>query len=53
MSNEYWRSVDELIRDKKALADDIPGGDGAAKVLTEMSDADLVNFVSLDLSMAE
>ena len=45
--------MDELIRDKKALANDILVGDGAAKVLTEMSDADLINFASLDLKAAE
>ncbi len=45
--------IDQLIRDKKAVAEDILGGDGAAKLLTEMSDAELMNFVSLDLSKAE
>ncbi len=43
--------IDELIRSKKALASDILGNDdGAARVLTEMTDADLLNFVRLDLS---
>jgi hypothetical protein len=45
--------IDQLIRDKKAVADDILGGDGSARVLTEMSDEDLVKFVSLDLKAAE
>jgi non-specific serine/threonine protein kinase len=46
--------IDELIRDKKALASDILGSaDGAAKVLTEMSDDDLLKFVSLDLKTVE
>ena len=42
--------IDQLIRDKKSLATDILGNDdGAARVLTEMTDADLLQFVSLDL----
>ena len=45
--------IDELIRDKKALAADILGtGDGAARTLTEMNDDDLLKFVSLDLRSA-
>jgi hypothetical protein len=46
--------IDELIRDKKALASDILGtDDGAAKVLTEMGDEELLRFVNLDLKAAE
>jgi superfamily II DNA or RNA helicase len=42
--------IDELIRDKKALASDILGSeDGAARLLTGMSDADLLKIVQLDL----
>jgi non-specific serine/threonine protein kinase len=45
--------IDELIRDKKALASGILGNeDGAARVLTEMTDSDLLKFVQLDLSSA-
>ena len=45
--------IDALIRDKKALASDILGNDdGAARTLTEMTDADLLQFVSLDLRSA-
>ena len=41
--------VDALIADKNALADDILGGEGAAKILTEMSNSELLEFVKLDI----
>ena len=44
--------IDELIESKKQLADDVLGGDGAGKLLTEMSNHDLMRFVSLDISRA-
>jgi non-specific serine/threonine protein kinase len=41
--------IDELIRSKKALADDILGSDeAAARALFEMSDDELLNLVRLD-----
>ncbi len=42
--------IDELIEGKTQLADEVLGGDGAAKLLTEMSDRDLLRFVALDLN---
>jgi superfamily II DNA or RNA helicase len=45
--------IDRLIHDKKALATDLLGNDhGTAKLLTDMSDDDLLKFVSLDLNRA-
>ena len=41
--------VDALIADKNALAEDILGGEGAAKILTEMSNTELLDFVKLDI----
>jgi non-specific serine/threonine protein kinase len=41
--------VDALIQSKSALAEDLLGGEGAAKILTEMSNAELLNFVKLDI----
>ena len=42
--------IDEMIQDKKKIADDILGdNDGAAKMLTEMSNDELLNFVKLDV----
>jgi len=43
--------IDALIEDKKALAEDILGGDGD-RLLTEMADEELLRFVSLDLARA-
>jgi non-specific serine/threonine protein kinase len=43
--------IDQTIRDKQELADDILG-EGGEKLLTEMSDAELMKFVSLDVSRA-
>ncbi|MBP7951267.1 MAG: DEAD/DEAH box helicase [Verrucomicrobiales bacterium] len=43
--------IDELIQSKRRLASEILGaGDGAAKLLTEMNDEELLNFVRLDVS---
>jgi len=45
--------IDALISDKKALADSLIGeGEGAEKLLTEMSNDELLQFVSLDLKSA-
>jgi len=43
--------IDALIEEKRQLAADLIEG-GAEKLLTEMSDADLVRFVSLDVARA-
>jgi non-specific serine/threonine protein kinase len=45
--------VDALINEKRTLADDLLSGDtGAEKLLTEMSNDELLNFVRLDLNAA-
>ncbi|MEI8045627.1 MAG: C-terminal helicase domain-containing protein, partial [Verrucomicrobiota bacterium] len=44
--------IDELIESKTQLADEVLGGESAAKLLTEMSNQDLMKFVSLDISRA-
>jgi len=45
--------IDALIEEKVGLSTDILGGEhGAEKLLTEMNDRDLLNFVSLDLRRA-
>jgi non-specific serine/threonine protein kinase len=44
--------IDELIESKMQLADEVLGGDGAAKLLTEMSNQDLMRFVALDIHRA-
>jgi SNF2 family DNA or RNA helicase len=45
--------IDALINDKRALADDLLSADsGAEKLLTEMSNDELLNFVRLDLNAA-
>lgn len=43
--------IDQMIRDKQELADEILSG-GAETQLTEMSDSELLDFVSIDLSRA-
>jgi SNF2 family DNA or RNA helicase len=43
--------IDQMIRDKQELADEILSG-GAETQLTEMSDRELLDFVSIDLSRA-
>jgi non-specific serine/threonine protein kinase len=46
--------VDKLIADKRALADDLLSTDGTTeKLLTEMSNDELLDFVRLDLSLVE
>ncbi len=46
--------IDDMIRDKKALSQELFGADGKDEVqLTEMNDAQLLDFVSLDLNKAE
>lgn len=45
--------IDSLIRSKQALADALLGNEGGAeKLLTEMSNDELIRFVSLDLQAA-
>jgi SNF2 family DNA or RNA helicase len=44
--------IDQTIRDKQELADGILG-EGGEKLLTEMSDAELMRFVSLDVPRAQ
>jgi len=43
--------IDQMIRDKQELADQILGS-GAETALTEMSDRELLDFVAIDLSRA-
>ena len=43
--------IDQMIRSKQDLADEVLSG-GAEAQLTEMSDAELLDFVSIDLSRA-
>ncbi len=43
--------IDELIEEKKSLAEDLLGG-GADKMLTEMNDQQLLDLVSLDINKA-
>ena len=44
--------IDELIESKTQLADEVLGGDGATAALTEMTDRELIRFVSLDINRA-
>ena len=44
--------IDDLIENKIGLSTELLGDTGAEKMLTEMSDKDLLNFVSLDLKRA-
>ena len=45
--------IDELITRKKSLAESLLGADGGAEsLLTEMSNSELLNFVSLDIRTA-
>jgi len=41
-----------MINDKKALAENLLGAGGEEKLLTEMSNDELIKFVSLDLARA-
>jgi non-specific serine/threonine protein kinase len=41
--------IDKLIEEKVGLADDLLGDGGGEKLLTEMSNDDLLRFVSLDI----
>jgi len=43
--------IDQMIRDKQELADEILG-EGGESLLTEMSDSELLKFVALDVSRA-
>lgn len=43
--------IDEMIRDKQSLADEILS-DGAERTLTQMSDSELLDFVAIDLQRA-
>ncbi|MDA0811428.1 MAG: DEAD/DEAH box helicase [Verrucomicrobia bacterium] len=45
--------IDQLISDKRALADDVLGNAGGAeKLLTEMDTDELLNFVAIDIDSA-
>lgn len=45
--------IDQMIRDKQTLADEVLGADGEGeKLLTEMSDRELLKFVALDVTRA-
>ena len=44
--------IDQLIADKRALSDEVLSGGGGESVLTELSDADLMATVALDLDAA-
>ncbi len=44
--------IDQMIRDKQELADQVLGA-GGETLLTEMSDRELLNFVALDITRAE
>jgi SNF2 family DNA or RNA helicase len=44
--------IDALIEEKIGLSNELLGGAGAEKMLTDMNDKDLLNFVSLDLKRA-
>ncbi|SMP76051.1 non-specific serine/threonine protein kinase [Neorhodopirellula lusitana] len=46
--------IDDMIRDKKQLSRELFGGDGQDEVqLTEMSNEQLIDFVSLDITKAK
>ncbi|MEZ5300710.1 MAG: DEAD/DEAH box helicase [Verrucomicrobiales bacterium] len=44
--------IDAMIAEKKDLAEELLGGEGAEKMLTEMGDDELLQFVALDLNAA-
>ena len=44
--------VDALIQSKRALAEDLLGGEGAAKILTDISNTELLSLVKLDIHAA-
>jgi non-specific serine/threonine protein kinase len=44
--------IDAMIEEKSGLADDLLGEAGPTKLITELNDADLLKFVSLDLRRA-
>ena len=44
--------IDQMIREKRALADQILGESGDVPLLTEMSDQELLQFLALDLERA-
>jgi non-specific serine/threonine protein kinase len=44
--------IDEMIEEKTGLAGELLGDAGTAKLITEMSNDDLLKFVSLDLKRA-
>jgi SNF2 family DNA or RNA helicase len=50
-SGTLEEKIDALIEDKKALATELLEG-GSEAVLTEMSNADLIKIVSLDINRA-
>ena len=44
--------IDEMLENKAQLADEVLGGEGREKSLTEMSNQDLLRFVALEISRA-
>lgn len=48
----FEEKIDKMIEEKMALARDVVDGAGADASLTEMNNADLIRFVSLDLERA-
>lgn len=46
--------IDQMIREKQELADEILGQTNAGEtLLTEMSDQELLKFVALDITQSE
>ncbi len=48
----FEEKIDTLLEEKAALARDVVDGEGGEVKLTEMSNADLIKFVSLDIDRA-
>ena len=44
--------IDQLIAEKRELAEQVIGGESTQAALTEMSDGELLKFVSIDLDSA-
>ena len=51
-SGTLEEKIDKLISDKQNTANQILTGGGAEKVLTEMNNDELLNFVRLDLNQS-
>ncbi|MEI7437694.1 MAG: C-terminal helicase domain-containing protein, partial [bacterium] len=48
----FEEKIDRLLEEKAALARDVVDGPGGDTALTEMSDKELIQFVSLDIGRA-